>query len=331
MDRTEVCITIDTEFSIAGTFGDPERRQPLGDRLVYGPSPRGEEGLGFLLDCFARHGTRATFFVEPLNHFHFGDEPMRRVTQRILAAGQDVQLHTHPVWLTFRSPRWKEELKERKPNDSFVGRPRAEVVECLGIGLDALERWGAPRPVALRTGSLRADRALYEAMSGAGLSLSSNLGVGYHAPPEDELQLRGGRHRVGDVCEVPVLTYRAWGRERILTVTGTGRGETEALLWAARRAGISPVVVLTHPFEFFKKRDPGYQVLRRNRVNQGRLDHLCAFLAAHPQDFGSATFGADGPRWRALPPTGNPSLAVPATAPVPRLFANKLNDLLWWF
>jgi peptidoglycan/xylan/chitin deacetylase (PgdA/CDA1 family) len=325
MERTEVCLTVDTEFSIHGAFGDPARRQPLGDVFVYGAGEDGREhGLGFLLDCLARHGLKATFFVEALNRCYFGDEPMGRVARRIVEAGQDAQLHTHPAWLYFRSPTWQQDLGHRKPNDSLAGRPPEEIRECVALGLAAFEAWGVPRPVALRTGSLRADRALYDALPGAGIRLTSNLGVGYHRPPEPELDLRGGRHRIGQVVEVPVLTYGALGgRDRILTVTGTGAAEARALLAAARRARVSPVVVLTHPFEFFK----GVERVRPNRVNQARLDRLCGFLARHAEEFHVTTFAEAAPRWLEGPPTGNPRLEAPLLAQLARALSNRWNDL----
>jgi len=327
MPRTEVCLTIDTEFNIAGAFADPERLEPVGEQFVRGAADGKEHGLGFLLDCFARHGLTATFFVEALNHCYFGDEPMERATREILDAGHDVQLHTHPVWLYFRSPTWKSDLAHRPPNDTLVGRTREEVLECLALGVAALERWGAPRPIALRTGSLRADRALYDALPEAGIRLTSNIGVGYACPPEPELQLRGGLHRVGEVVEAPVLSYTAGGRDRILTVTGTGAAEAQALLRAAHAAGVSPVVLLTHPFEFFKSDDDGRARVRRNRVNQGRLDRLCAFLRRHDDAFDVTTFGRAGARWMQAPATANPQLAAPWTAALARMVQNAVNDL----
>ena len=48
--RTEVCITIDTEFSIGGAFADPVRRRPIGEENVTCPADGHENGLGFLLD-----------------------------------------------------------------------------------------------------------------------------------------------------------------------------------------------------------------------------------------------------------------------------------------
>jgi hypothetical protein len=54
-----------------------------------------------MLETFDRYNTNATFFVECANYFYFGDEPMQGVVKRIQAARQDVQLHVHPVWLSF--------------------------------------------------------------------------------------------------------------------------------------------------------------------------------------------------------------------------------------
>lgn len=94
MDRTEICITIDTEFSIGGAFANPRAARPIGEA----------HGLPFLLRTFREFGTRATFFGEALNACHFGDRPMGRIVDEIVAAGQDAQLHVHPRWLHFRHP-----------------------------------------------------------------------------------------------------------------------------------------------------------------------------------------------------------------------------------
>jgi hypothetical protein len=47
---TEVCITIDTEFSIGGAFADPERYRPIGPELVECAIDGRAEELGFIVD-----------------------------------------------------------------------------------------------------------------------------------------------------------------------------------------------------------------------------------------------------------------------------------------
>src|SRR5712692_2837454 len=72
----DVCITVDTEFSIGGNFCDPEMA-PIAKPIVLGAINGKEHGLGFILDSLAGFGIRATFFVEALQTAYFGDEPMR--------------------------------------------------------------------------------------------------------------------------------------------------------------------------------------------------------------------------------------------------------------
>ena len=61
---TQVCISIDTEFSIAGHIERPETHLPVAEPVVYGRVNGKEESLGFLLDTFAQYNINATFFVE---------------------------------------------------------------------------------------------------------------------------------------------------------------------------------------------------------------------------------------------------------------------------
>src|SRR5712691_3103651 len=119
----EVCITIDTEFSIGGNFANPEL-PPIAEPIVLGTTGGKEHGLGFLLDSFAEFGVRATFFVEALQTVYFGDEPMGRIARRIAEAGHDVQLHLHPGWLYFEDgPR----PGKADRNDSCADRTDAEL------------------------------------------------------------------------------------------------------------------------------------------------------------------------------------------------------------
>lgn len=328
MKPTEVCITIDTEFGIAGAFGSHERGGPIADPLVYGTVGDREQGLGFLLDCFARYGISATFFVEALNPAYFGPDPMGRVVRRILDAGQDVQLHLHPAWLKFRDPDWRE---ARRPSDTLVGRPLDEVVRILRTGIETFRGWGAGDPVAFRAGNLEADVPTYRALREVGILVASNLGVAYNPPADKSLHVRGGRRRIEGVVEVPVLTFSDWRGDRILTVTGTGEAEMRALLWKARRAGLETVCVLTHPFEFFKNRDDRYKQLRRNRVNQQRLESLCAFLRDNKADFVARSFGDASKDWLAEDEHPCPAIRSPFLASVSRLVQNKVNDTLWFY
>jgi hypothetical protein len=90
---TSVFLTVDVEFAwrhyAAGYDVD----------TIYARSiePAGV-GLSFQLAQLARHGLKACFFVDPMPALVFGIDPVRRMVETILAAGQEVQLHIHPNW-----------------------------------------------------------------------------------------------------------------------------------------------------------------------------------------------------------------------------------------
>lgn len=113
--RTEVCLTVDTEFSIGGAFAHPARLRPVGEPHVYCPVNGEDHGLPFILRTLARFGFPATFFVETLNIAYFGDTPLCRVVDKILAAGQDLQLHGPPKLAAFPLPRLGRSTIDRPP------------------------------------------------------------------------------------------------------------------------------------------------------------------------------------------------------------------------
>jgi peptidoglycan/xylan/chitin deacetylase (PgdA/CDA1 family) len=331
--RTEVCITIDTEFSIGGAFADPLHCRPIGEPNVYCPVDGAGQGLPFLLDTFRQYSTQATFFLETLSAAYFGDALLRKIAEAVLADGHDVQLHLHPCWSHFRHANWAARLGEHPPNDSCAGRNLDEMLELIERGMALFDRLGLPRPIALRTGNLQVDATVYAAMSRLGLKLASNLGVALFRPSDENLHLLGGRHWIGDVLELPILSYvqlalGAWKRYRILTIAAASESETIALLHAARARGISPVVILTHPFEYVKGGEPGTAGCLRNRINQRRLQSLCRFIAEHSEEFVAVGFTNAAPRWLAERSTDSIELTAPILPVFARILENKANDLL---
>ncbi len=333
--RTDVCITFDVEFTIGGAFADPNEKQPVGERSVLCEVNGKSQGLGFILETLDTHGLSATFFVEALNTSFFGDAPMQRIANQILAAGHDVQLHLHPCWQYFRQQDWRERLATQPPNDSMASRSDNELETLISEGIAAFGRWGLPRPIALRTGGLQVDLAVYSAMARLDIPLASNVGLAVWRPRETELQLYAGRHLLSGILEVPTLSYRdidvpGYDHLKTLTITGSSWGEVHWLLKQAHRKRAGPVVILSHPSEFIKHQDVQYTRLRSNRLNQSRFRRLCRFLAAHEDDFNTVTFADSQQRWRNDAETGNTCLSVPLSKTMKRLAENALNDATPW-
>jgi hypothetical protein len=334
--KTKVFITIDTEFSICGAFHNPDKCSPVGEQAVQCKVDGKSHGLGFLLDTFKEYAVPATFFIEVFNSYFFGDPPMRDIALQIKSFDHDLQMHVHPCWTYFKNPDWISTLKDNPPSDHMDKRSFEQVFEWIKDGLAIFERWGLPKPTAMRTGSLITDMTVYAAMSALGIPIASNVGVGIYPPKEPELHLYSGLHKIGDVLEAPVLTYidREIGNHvhhRLLTITGASAAETRSILLQAHAANIEAVVILTHPFEYVKYDPLDYDNMQPNRINQQRLRKLCAFLAENSNQFEAATFSQLNANNVSVEPQPNVMLKAPALPVVGRMIENILNDHIKYF
>jgi hypothetical protein len=324
-----VCITVDTEFSIGGAFADPARR-PVGLPHVWCPVRGHSQGLDFLLRTFARHGVQASFFVEALNRHYFRDDPMRDVARHIARAGHEVQLHAHPCWSVFRHADWFERVAAQPRQDDFAGR--ADVAALVDNAIGFFRAWGLPGPQVFRAGCLQHDDGLYRALAAAGIGFSSNVGLGIFRSGAPHYELYSGRHLRHGVREFPILSFcdAAVGARRhlkSLTVAGTSFAEMRHLLVQAHARAIDPVVILTHPFEYVHGTDGRYTDL--HHINRRRLEHLCTWLARHPERFRACGLGAAAQR---LPPGDSPNhlLRVPLRHAAARMATQLAGDAAAW-
>lgn len=298
--------------------------------MVYGVVDGKEEALGFLLETFDRYQIAATFFVECANYFYFGDEPMLGVVNRLKSAGQDIQLHVHPVWLSFNQD---PALGLFPRHDDCDGRAYEELRSAFSTCIGLFERWVGHKPLAIRTGSMRVDDNVYRVMRDLNIPLSSNIAMGIYTPKESALWHDSGRHSIHGVMELPVFTYqdsKLAGRihKKSLQITSCSWPEMRYLLRKARKSGIENIVVLTHPSEFIKKSDFQYRKLIRNRINQERLQNLCEFVRDHPDDFVAVDFSSQVHHWRATE-FHQRTISVPSMYAAGRKLHNKLNDVVW--
>jgi hypothetical protein len=324
--KTKVVLTVDTEPSIAGAFGGYENAAPLIHEPVAGVADGKSEGLGFLLEALGKYGLVATFFVETAHTRYFSDAPMGNYVEWLLRAGQDVQLHLHPCWLSFKDGSFDQSnLIPDHCNELETG----QLTALIGEGADQIRTWTGARPTAMRAGNFSTALPVFEAMRQAGLSRASNICLAAHRPPEAELAVPGGIHDFAGIRELPVTCFFdvgpvGRGRLRPMQVTALTAREQISLLNEAHEAGNLVVVIVTHPFEFVKRRDFRYTNLRPNRLIQDRFRRLCAFLSANSDRFEVAPLAAaadklDCPRpWTEL--RGHPFNSIV------RAVANTVND-----
>lgn len=272
-----VLLTIDTEIAwrhhAAGLDLDTVLRRSI--------DPAGV-GIGHQLERLAAHGLKACFFVDPMPALAYGIAPVRALIGRILAAGQEVQLHLHPNWAGASAD-------DRRASGGFElgALPPAEQRRLIGQARDLLVEAGAPPPIAFRAGSFAANDATIDALAALGFRFDSSHD-GAHAPDPSAIGLPHDliaptAHR--GVVEVPVSLFEEWpGRLRHCQITAMSLAEMAGVLDHARAGSHTLTCFVGHSFELATRdgRRPNGMLVRR-------FEALCALLAersaAHPTRF----------------------------------------------
>jgi hypothetical protein len=274
---TQVLLTVDTELNWA-----PHARGASWQENFAGAFDPAGVGVPWQLERLASHGLKACFFVDPMPALVYGLEPIRRMVEPILAAGQEVQLHLHPVWQSVA-----EGVAEgaRFELTCFDAQDQLDLIETAR---DLLVEAGAPRPIAFRSGGYAADVRTLAALLEAGIGYDSSHNGSYHPDPsalplEPDLT---GPVDLGGLIEVPVTQIEdSPGRLRHLQLCAVSAEEMEAALRHALREGHPVVTLVSHSFELASR-----DGRRPNRALCRRFERLCAFLAANAQAMPTAHF-----------------------------------------
>jgi hypothetical protein len=266
---TRVLLTVDTELiwrhHTAGRGWEENLRRSF--------DPAGV-GIAHQLEQLGRHGLKACFFVDPMPAVVFGIEPIRRMVETILAAGQEVQLHLHPNWTGAAAA---------DAGRSHAAFELTSFDEDAQYGLilaarDLLIEAGAPMPIAFRAGSFAANDATMRALARAGLRFDSSHNGSQQPWPSaiglSAEQISPVMHQ--GIIELPVGQLREpGGALRHLQICAISAGEIGAALAHADRHDHPLTVIVTHSFEL-----ASHDGSRPNRIVRGRFDALCRRLAA---------------------------------------------------
>jgi len=158
-------LTVDTEAL-------PKRAsQDHINRLMWGRHEHGTAGIGEMSAVGDEFGVKHVFFVDLCGAYSHQDET-REVVRWLTAAGQDVQLHTHPEYLP--ADFWKEHGLALRPQymNQYTDDARAEfVIRHFG---SLLSEWSGKQVLAHRAGSFRWNACTIRALKTAGIPLSFN-------------------------------------------------------------------------------------------------------------------------------------------------------------
>ena len=264
---TPVFLTIDTELMWRHHSAGLELSEVVRRSL----EPAGV-GVAYQLATLARHGLKATFFVDPMPALVHGDAWLRDVVAQVLAAGQEVQLHLHPNWT-------RADPHDRTAHAAFelIDYTAVQQRDLIARARDLLMAAGAPAPVAFRSGSYAANDDTLAALTALGFVYDSSHNGSEHPWPSaialPERRIAPVVHR--GLIEVPVTTIedRA-GKLRHFQLCALSSAEMRAALDHAVREDHAAVTIVSHGFELANRTGT-----RANAVHVRRFEALCAMLA----------------------------------------------------
>jgi hypothetical protein len=273
---TRVLLTVDTELN----WAPHARGASWQENLALSYDPAGV-GVPWQLEVLGRHNLKACFFVDPMPALLYGLEPVRRMVEPILAAGQEVQLHLHPAWDGAARA-------EAAPRFNLTAFDEADQRRLIGTARDLLIEAGAPAPVAFRSGSYAADERTLAALRALGIRYDSSHN-GSHHPKPSNLPLDAvciSPVDIDGVVEVPVTQIEdAPGRLRHLQLCAVSSTELGQALEHGLAAGHSAITIVSHSFELAVR--GGH---RPNRTLCRRFERLCGSLASRREDLPTAFF-----------------------------------------
>ncbi|MBA2936014.1 polysaccharide deacetylase family protein [Sphingomonas sp. CGMCC 1.13654] len=271
---TGVLLSIDTEFTWRAHEGGAGWLENYQRSIEPGGA-----GITYQLATLGRHGLKACFFVDPLPALLFGIEPIERIVGTILDAGQEVQLHLHPMW-TQADRRVKRTDPVRFELTQFS---EDEQLALILQARELLRQAGAPDPVAFRAGSFAANVETLRAIQRAGFRIdSSHNGSLMPWPCDTGLpETAMSPLPAGKLIELPVgLIDEGAGKLRHLQVGAVSLTEMRAALLHAELQGSPLVTLVGHSFELATRDGE-----RANDIVRHRFDSLCAWLGGAADRF----------------------------------------------
>ena len=269
---TRILLTVDTELRWDGFVRGASWQKNL--ELSYDPAG---VGTAYQLARLAAYGLKACFFVDPMPALVYGIEPIRRMVEPILAAGQEVQLHLHPSWASPADPVFELTDFDRERQLALIRTARDLLIEA-----------GAPSPIAFRSGSYAANLATLEALAAVGIAYDSSHN-GSHHPDPSALPLDPRRIApisLAGVVEIPITQIeQGSGRLRHLQICAVSFDEMRAALDHAADRAHPIATIVGHSFELAAR---GGKVA--NPLLVRRFEKLCAFLAEQSERLPTASF-----------------------------------------
>ena len=155
-------------------------------------------GIRYLLKVFDYYGIQASWFLNIYEEYLCGDRILGKLCELLRIYKQDIQLHTHPVWLMD-----KEHRKKVLMNQYTL----AEQIYILEKGKEEVYRLGGVWPSAHRGGAYGANADTLRALERTSIKMDSSL---YAGSPYCKIKSRYNNciHALNGIIELPVSVYQ---------------------------------------------------------------------------------------------------------------------------
>ena len=273
--ETRILLTIDTELTWR-PGPDWARWEPAYRRSYEAAGV----GVRFQLRVLAQYALKACFFIDPMPACVYGIEPIRRMVEPILEAGQEVQLHLHPLWVGAHDGQTGSERQLAR----YSGPAQRDLI---ARARDLLMEAGVPDPIAFRAGNYSANDDTLRALADLGFRFDSSHN-GHQHPWPSAIGLPGDHitpivHQ--GVVEIPVTLIAEGRGSRHLQICAVSLGELKAAIEHAGASGQPVVNIVSHSFELANRAGTA-----PNKVHVKRFEDLCAFLSKERKRFPTAFF-----------------------------------------
>lgn len=273
--ETRVLLTIDTEL-IRRPGSDLTRWEPAFERSYEAAGV----GVRYQLRVLAQYALKACFFVDPMPACVYGIDPIRRMVDPILEAGQEVQLHLHPLWAGARDG-------DMDGARELARYSRHEQRDLIARARDLLIEAGVPEPVAFRAGNYSANDDTLSVLAELGFRFDSSHNGHQHPWPSAISLPRDHIAPIAHqgVVELPVTLIAESRGSRHLQICAVSLGELKAAIEHGGASGQPVVNIVTHSFELANRAGTA-----PNKVHVKRFEDLCAYLSSERRRFPTAFF-----------------------------------------
>jgi peptidoglycan/xylan/chitin deacetylase (PgdA/CDA1 family) len=234
-----IVITIDTETDIINGNIIPV------SKMIYGNIEGKYYGITRIMESCEKHNFKATFFVSTLEAAFLKKNEIRDVCKYIYHRGHDVQLHTHPKWITGKPFMWNHSREEQR--------------ELLLIGKKNIKKWIGEYPVAHRAGGFGSDENTLAALHEADIPIDSSFIDHPYCRLKNVFKMENVVQVSGKgILELPVTQFTQFKLMRFqpqkpFDINANSLSELQFIVSAAKKGRIPVLTLLMHSFSFITR------------------------------------------------------------------------------